>query len=86
MDINKKLVARAWNQQNAGVKASRKGKVTLGNFRMVNNLGPLNIKDKTSTGNKKFVSDSSDYIRFKTQLATHKTWKNNKNVVISTST
>ncbi len=82
MDITKNLVKKSWNQQNSGLKAKRNHKVTLGNFRLVNNLGPLNKNDKTSTGNRKFVSDSSDYTRYKTQYATHKTWKNDKNVVI----
>ena len=49
MDITKNLVKRSWNQQNSGVKARRNNKVTLGNFRLVNNLGPLNKNDKTSS-------------------------------------
>lgn len=82
MDINRNLVKRSWNQKNSGLKTNPAKKVNLGNFRLVNNLGPLNRSDKTSTGNKKFVSDSSDYIRYKTQYAAHKTWKAQKGVVI----
>ena len=85
MDINRKLVKRGWNQKHSGLKANPTQKINLGNFRLVNNLGPLNSNDKTSTGNKKFVSDSSDYIRYKTQYAAQKTWKAQKGVVISAS-
>jgi len=78
MDINRKIVKRSWDQKNSGLKASSGSTIDLGNFRLVNNLGPLNKSDKTTTGNKKFVSSSSDYIRYKTQYEAHKTWKEGK--------
>tara|TARA_B100002051_G_C16685607_1_gene612433 strand:- start:1005 stop:1244 length:240 start_codon:yes stop_codon:yes gene_type:complete len=78
MDINRKIVKRSWDQKNTGLKASVGSSISLGNFRLVNNLGPVNKMDKKTTGNQKFVSDSSDYIRFKVQNAAHKTWKEGK--------
>ena len=75
MDINRNIVKRSWDQKNSGLKVRRSSGINLGNFRLVNNLGPLNKQDTTTTGNKKFVSNSSDYIRYKTQLASHNKWR-----------
>ncbi len=75
MDINRNIVKRSWDQKNSGLKVRSSSGINLGNFRLVNNLGPLNKQDTTTTGNKKFVSTSSDYIRYKTQLASHNTWR-----------
>ena len=79
MDINRQIVRKSWDQKNTGAKASVSSNINLGNFRLVNNLGPVNNSDRTTTGNKKYVSNSSDYIRYKTQHPAHKTWKEGKN-------
>ena len=80
MDVNKNIVKKSWNQGLVGRKAHPPSRVSLGSFRAARNLGPMNASDTTTTGNKKFVSDSSDYTRFRTQYAAHKTWKNEKGV------
>lgn len=71
MDFNKKIVLKSWNQGAAGLKSTTSN-VSTGNFRLVYNLGLLNNHDKTTNTNHKWVSDSSDYTRFKTLLMKHK--------------
>ena len=71
MDINKHIIKKSWNQGLAGYK-SRTKLVTLGNFRLVNNLGVENAYDKNTNTNSKWVSDISQHIKFKKQMAIHK--------------
>jgi hypothetical protein len=71
MDINKYIIKKSWNQGLAGYK-SRTNNVSLGNFRLVNNLGVQNANDNTTNTNSKWVSDISDHIKFKKQMAIHK--------------
>lgn len=70
MDIQKRIVLKSWNQ--GGGKEKKERKVSTGNFRLVFNLGLRNNGDKTTNVNHKWVSDSSDYTRFKTLLMKHK--------------
>lgn len=71
MDINKHIIKKSWNQGLAGYKSGTKN-VSLGNFRLVNNLGVENTYDKKSNSNSKWVSDISQHIKFKKQMAIHK--------------
>ena len=71
MDINNYIIKKSWNQGLAGYK-SRSKKVSLGNFRLVNNLGVENAYDKNTNTNSKWVSDISEYVKFKKQMAMHK--------------
>jgi hypothetical protein len=73
--INKRIVLKSWNQGLSGEKANRDGAVSLGNFRLVNNLGKKNSKDVSTNTNSKWVSDSSDYSRFKKLMMTQKSIK-----------
>ena len=82
MDIDRKVVKRAWNQGTVGLKAWKGGKIALGGFRAARNSGPLDPTDKTTTGNKKEVAEASDYIKYKRQYAAHKTWKGQKGVIV----
>ena len=71
MDINNYIIKKSWNQGLAGYKSKTKN-VSLGNFRLVNNLGVENAYDKNTNTNSKWVSDTSDHIKFKKQMAIHK--------------
>ena len=83
MDINRKIVKKSWDQEYVGLKAHPPSKIGLGNYRIARNLGPRDVNDKTTTGNRRFVSDSSDYIKYKSQFASHKKWKAQKGVSIA---
>lgn len=84
---NRKSLRDAWNTPyvagNVGGRAPR-----MGPFRLANNLGDYlgrtnNDNDGTgiplSSTNVKFVSDSSDYIKFRKQSAMNKNYNNLKN-------
>ena len=64
MDINNHIIRKSWNQGLAGYK-SRSKKVSLGNFRLVNNLGVENAYDKNTNTNSKWVSDISNILNSK---------------------
>ena len=72
MDINRLVVKDSWNQGLAGMKTSSKKNVSLGNFRLVNNMGLVNKDDKSTNTNHKWVSDSSEFTRFRGFLSKHK--------------
>ena len=74
MDINTQIIRRSWDQKTSGQKGRGENNISVGNFRMVNNLGPRQLRDKLTTGNKKKVSDYSEYIRYMSQLQSQKTW------------
>lgn len=74
-NCNMAIIKRSWNQSAVGEK-SRSNNISLGNYRLVRNLGPLNKRDNSS-GNNKFVTDCSDYTRFKKQVPFHKQRKQN---------
>tara|TARA_Y100000816_G_C25841261_1_gene439635 strand:+ start:258 stop:494 length:237 start_codon:yes stop_codon:yes gene_type:complete len=72
MDLNKLILRKSWNQGLAGYKSRERKNVSLGNFRLVNNLGARNRYDKNTNVNSKWVSDFSEHIRFRKQMAIHK--------------
>ena len=68
--MQKRIVLKSWNQGGAGDKKDKL--VNTGNFRLVFNLGLRSNGDKTTNVNHKWVSDSSEYTRFKRLLMKHK--------------
>ena len=83
--LRRKILLKSWCQPLSLRKSCEKknpdfnvnNKISLGNFRLVNNLGKLNSKDTTSKNNHKWVSDSSDYIRFRSLYPLQKEIKPN---------
>lgn len=73
------VVRKSWNQSDAGKKSKKNEKITLGNFRLVGNLGVRTATDTTTNVNKKWVSDSSEYIRYKKLLSYHQTYNKTQN-------
>ena len=77
LEISRRIIQKAWNKGRAGLKKkTNSARISLGNFRLVNNNGKLNKADVRSSGNKKWVWNSSDVTKYRGQLAVHKVGMN----------